>query len=88
LKKKPIDVPATIEKIPEAIELELAELRKKAAQPNSAVAITFKVQFEGLGSGFKTLLATLEEVKAEDEAAYEKYKGAVFGLLSKMMEKL
>jgi myosin heavy subunit len=91
LKKKPIDIPATeiIEKVPEAIEAELLELRKKAAQlNNSKQAIKFSVCFESLVTGFKDLLGSLDEVKAVDPEQHDKYKGAVVGLIGKMSERL
>jgi chromosome segregation ATPase len=88
LKAKPIDVPATVEKIPEEIEAELTELRKKASQPNSTSTVKFKLHFESLVSRFKELLATLDEVKQTDPEEHEKYKNAVTGLLEKMSERL
>jgi len=88
LRAKPIDVPAVVEKIPEEVERELAELRKKVAQPGNETAIRFKVQFDGLVAGFRDLLATLAEIQAADPETHEKYKGAVRGLIEKMSEKL
>jgi DNA repair exonuclease SbcCD ATPase subunit len=88
LKTRPIDVPAVVEKIPEEVERELAELRKKAAQPGNESAIKFKVQFEQLVAGFRDLLATLAEIQATDPETHEKYKGAVRGLIGKMQERL
>ncbi|KKX56358.1 DUF3102 domain-containing protein [Brevibacillus borstelensis] len=88
LRAKPIDVPAVVEKIPEEVEKELAELRKKVAQPGNETAIKFKVQFEALGSGFRDLLATLVEIQSADPDMHEKYRGAVLGLIGKMSETL
>lgn len=88
LRAKPIDVPAVVEKIPEEVEKELAELRKKAAQPGSETTIKFKVQFEALGAGFRDLLATLAEIQTADPETHAKYKGAVLGLIGKMTERL
>lgn len=86
LRAKPIDVPAVVEKIPEDVERELAELRKKVSQPGSAAEVKFRLQFDQLVAGFRDLLATLAEIQATD--AYEKYKGAVRGLISKMRERV
>ncbi|NTU28869.1 DUF3102 domain-containing protein [Brevibacillus sp. HB1.1] len=88
LKAKPIDVPAVVEKIPPDIEMEQAELRKIAAQPVNETLVKFKVQFEGLGAGFWDLLATLEVIQAAEPETYEKYKGAMLGLIGKMSESL
>lgn len=88
LKNKPIDVGAVVEKIPEEIELELAELRKKAAQPNSQPAIRFSFCFDAVVRGFQDLLGALDSVKEADLEAYEKYKKAVSGLIGKMSERL
>jgi DNA repair exonuclease SbcCD ATPase subunit len=85
LKKKPIDVPATVEVIPPAIEAELAELRKKAT---GAAAIKFRVQFEALSSGFSSLLTTLEEIKVGEPETFDKFKAAVSVLIGKMAERL
>lgn len=88
LKAKPIDVPAVVERIPEEIERELADLRKMAAQPGNETLAKFKVQFEGLGASFRDLLATLAKVKTSDPETHEKYKRAVLGLLEKMSKTL
>ncbi|WP_188068624.1 DUF3102 domain-containing protein [Brevibacillus brevis] len=88
LKAKPIDVPAVVEVIPPGIEKELAELRKMAAQSGNETLVKFKVQFEGLGAGFRDMLGTLAEIQAVDPGAHEKYKGAVIGLIGKMTERL
>lgn len=83
--KQPIDV-AVVEKIPEAIERELEELRKSAGQNGNASVVKFRLQFDDLVKGFNGLLHTLAEF--EDEEMKSKYKGAVTGLLSKMSERL
>ncbi len=88
LRAKPIDVPAVVEKIPEDVERELAELRKKAVQPDSAATVKFRLQFDQLVAGFRDLLVTLDEIQAADADAYEKYKSAVRGLIGKMSERL
>ncbi|WP_163854599.1 DUF3102 domain-containing protein [Paenibacillus elgii] len=86
LKKKPIDVTATVEVVPEAVERELAELRQKVAQQSNPAAIKFRVCFDGLVKGFQDLLSSLEEITDPDER--EKFKAAAKGLASKMMERL
>jgi len=88
LKQKPIDVGAVVERVPEEVEAELAELRKKVAQPNSQSAVKFRFCFEAVAKRFQELLVTLDEVKYESPEAHEKYKGAVTGLIGKMSERL
>lgn len=88
LANKPVDVPAVVEKIPEAVEAELAELRKLAGQPRHEEAVKFKLCFEALARGFQDLLGALAAVENVDPQAHEKYKTAVSGLLGKMSERL
>jgi len=92
--KEPIEVTAApvIEKVPEEVERELNELRKrneeleaKGSQPISTATIRFKLHFDSLVKGFGDLLRVLDEI--EDEGK-EKYKNAVKGLIGKMSEKL
>jgi len=94
LLKEPIEVTAApvIEKVPEEVERELNELRKrneeleaKESQPISTATIRFKLHFDSLVKGFGDLLRVLDEI--EDEGK-EKYKNAVKGLIGKMSEKL
>ena len=89
---KPVTVePAVVEKIPEAVEQELIELRKKAAESgpvlNPAI-LKFGVHFDALVAGFGALLEDLAAIGESDAAAHPKYKVAVSGLLNKMAEKL
>lgn len=87
LKKKPAK--EVVEKVPEAVEQELTELRKKLATSTGSQAMAkFKFTFESLVSGFGELLTTLDEIKASDPDVHEKYKGAVSGLLGKMAERI
>lgn len=44
--------------------------------------VKFKIHFDGVVSGFKTLLNDIEEIDSDNQ---EKYKGAVKGLLNKML---
>lgn len=82
LKAKP--VVEVVEKLPEKVEQELEDLRKKVANSGSTEAeVKFKYQFESLVSGFKDILVSLGNV--EDP---EKYKKAVKGLIDKMAERL
>lgn len=94
LKETPTNVTVAeiIEKVPEAIEQELAELRErnkeleaKGAQPISTATIRFKLHFDSLVKGFGDLLGVLNEIDADDR---DKYKNAVKGLIGKMTEKL
>ncbi|MFF2449347.1 DUF3102 domain-containing protein [Neobacillus sp. NPDC058068] len=88
LKDKPIDVPAVtvVEKVPEEIEQELADLRKQVGQQPDKSVIKFTVCFETLVKGFGDLLAALSDIKNPEEQ--EKYKKAVTGLINKMSERL
>lgn len=86
LKEKPIDVPAVIEKVPEAIEQELADLRKRVGQQPDKSVIKFSISFEQLVKGFGDLLSTLADIK--DTSDQDKYKKAVSGLINKMAERL
>ena len=79
LKEKPIDVSATIEKIPDEVVNELNDLRK------SAGAIKFKVIFDGLISHFNSLLASLDEMDTDERG---QYKNAVDKLITMMAERL
>ncbi|PWV97461.1 hypothetical protein DFQ01_121105 [Paenibacillus cellulosilyticus] len=88
LKAKPIETTATVEVIPPGIEAELAELRKKVAQPTSVATVKFRIQFDALVEGFKGLLTTLGDVEVTDPEQHQKYVGAVSGLLGKMSEQL
>jgi hypothetical protein len=88
---KPITItPITVEKIPDAIERELEELRsqKQAGQAASPAVLKFGIHFESLVSGFQSLLADLAAIAESDAAAHDKYRSAVTGLLGKMSEKL
>jgi DNA repair exonuclease SbcCD ATPase subunit len=80
--EKPIEVSATVERVPEEIERELEELRKSQ---KSAAAVKFSVRFEELVNGFKALLGTLDDMDTEER---ERYKKAVSGLIGKMTERL
>jgi chromosome segregation ATPase len=86
LKEKPIEVQAVVEKVPEAIEAELVELRNKVAQQSDKAVVKFSVCFEQLVKNFGDLLGVLNEIK--DPENQEKYKVAVSGLINKMSERL
>jgi len=85
---------AVIEKVPEAIEQELDQLRQKnkdleaQAARQSTEVLKFSVYFDSLKTGFQGLLGSLAEIKEVDMEKYSKYKNAVNGLLSKMAEHL
>lgn len=82
LKEKPINVQAAqvIEKVPEEVEQELNELRKKAGTAK------FATYFDVLVKGFNDLLRALAEI--DDGEIRGKYKNAVKGLIGKMNEQL
>jgi len=91
LKEKPIETTATvttevIEKVPDDVQKELEELRKKVDQPVNTAALKFKVYFEELVKNFQSLLGTLAEIADPEEN--ERYKKAVSGLIGKMSERL
>lgn len=83
---------AVVEKIPEDVERELAELREKvkAGQQKTASAaiVKYGVCFDQLVAGFKNLLGALAEIQASDPAEHDKYKNAVTSLIGKMSERL
>lgn len=92
--KEPIDVTAAevIEKIPEEVGRELAELRAKnkeleakGVQPINTATIRFGLQFDSLVKGFGDILRVLGEIDGEE---HQKYKNVVRGLIGKMSEKL
>lgn len=86
LSKKPIDVPATVEVIPEELTRELEELRLKVIKQNNKPVIKFGVCFDSVVEGFKNLLQAMNEVTNEED--HEKCKKAVSGLIDKMSERL
>ncbi|ERM17334.1 DUF3102 domain-containing protein [Brevibacillus laterosporus] len=86
LKEKPIEVSATVEKIPEEIEAELADLRRRVAESGNETSAKFKFCFEALVDRFKDLLSALDDIT--DSKEQEKYKAAVSGLIDKMSERL
>jgi chromosome segregation ATPase len=87
LKEKPIEAPAVVERVPEEIEKELAELRAKVGQQGvDKSVVKFQVSFESLVNEFKSLLGTLDEI--HDQETNQKYKKAVKGLIDKMSERL
>ncbi|MDF2591379.1 MAG: hypothetical protein K0S75_845 [Clostridia bacterium] len=87
LKEKPIEATvATIEKVPEEIEKELEDLRRKALVGGAAEK--FAIYFDELVKDFQKLLGVLAEIAGTDEESYSKYKNAINALLSKMGEKV
>lgn len=89
LKDKPIDVTETIiEKVPEAVEKELQELRKKDIQNSDQSVIKFKLYYENLQSTFTSQLELIDEIKDTNPENHEKFKNAISKLLSKMAERL
>jgi chromosome segregation ATPase len=90
LKRKPIEVQAveTIEKVPDEIQKELDELRRKAAQPVNDAAQRYKVYFDIIVDNYKKLLSTLSELQQTDPAGYVKYRKATAGMLVKLGEQV
>lgn len=64
------------------LELKLNDTNKNNTDEN---LVKFKVHFDGIVENFKTLLSDVAEI---DEGNQEKYKVAVKGLLSKMLESI
>jgi predicted RNase H-like nuclease (RuvC/YqgF family) len=87
INERPIETSAAtvIEKVPEAVENELIELRK--SKQNGATAI-FKVYFDELVKNFQSLLGSLAGIKTADQEEYERYKNVVQQLIGKMAERL
>jgi chromosome segregation ATPase len=87
LKEKPIEVAAVVEHVPEDIQKELEELRKKVSSELKGENVAkFKFHFESLVKGFDDILDTLNSI--EDPEASGKLKKAVKGLLEKMQDEL
>ncbi|MFS8214789.1 DUF3102 domain-containing protein [Paenibacillus sp. S29] len=85
LKKKPAK--EIVEKVPDAVEQELASLRATVAkQAQSKAVAKFAVFFETLVKNFSDLLDSLEEITDPDEQS--KYRGTVKVLINKMSERL
>lgn len=90
LKNKQIEVNAveTIIKVPDEVQKELEELRKKAAQPVSDATQRYKVFFDIIVDNFKKLLSTLGEIQQTDPASYSKYRKATAAMLQKLGEQV
>jgi chromosome segregation ATPase len=86
LKEKPIEATvATIEKVPEEVEKELENLRRKALMGSAAEK--FSIYFDELVKDFQKLLGVLAEIEGADQETHSKYKNAINTLLGKMSEK-
>lgn len=72
----------------EQAERRIKELELKTSQQSNAAALKYQVYFDELVKAFKELLQALAEIKETDEAAHERYKNAIAGLISKMSERL
>lgn len=84
---KPIEIEAAvIEKVPEAVEKELEELRKKANHSDDQ--IKFNICFDKLVEGFRDLLSALAEIKKTSPEAHEKYRNAVSSLIGQMSDRI
>ena len=82
LREKPIEVTSTVEVIPENVQAELDELRKKVGQAGDETATKFKLHFEIIKKDFEGLMGFL------NEAPEEKYKTAVIKLLDILKSKI
>lgn len=76
-----------VEKVPEAIEKELVELREKAQAQSTDMKVKFKIHFDILVKDFDDLLNDLEDMAA-DEELHDKYRNAIHGLIDRMVERL
>lgn len=90
LHSKPIEVSAveTVIKVPDEVQRELDELRKKAAQPVNDAEQRYKVFFDIIVDNFKKLLSTLNELQQTDAACYSKYRRATAAMLQKLGEQV
>lgn len=67
------------------LEIKLNNKPKEEIKSTDESLVKFKVHFDGVVSGFKTLLSDIEEIDIDNK---EKYTGAIRGLLNKMLETL
>ena len=97
LREKPIETTATeiVERVPEDVERELAELRGKISElqtkPEQQVSegiLKFKLHFEQLTKCFNDILTDIEEIGKTDTEAQAKRIKVVGALLDKMSERL
>ncbi|SFB62690.1 Protein of unknown function [Cohnella sp. OV330] len=97
LKSKPIDVPKVEVKevIPEAMKLEMEELKRQVieqqqqlAKNDNKYAIRFEICFNVLISDFNDLLSVIEEVGKENPEEAAKYRDGVKKTIDKMKGKL
>jgi hypothetical protein len=90
--KKPIDVitaePVIIEKIPDAIAIELEELRNKSGQNTTQPVLKFKIYFEELQNVFRHELEVMDEIKKDYPEMHGKCKNAISRLINEMSERL
>ncbi|OAA94103.1 DUF3102 domain-containing protein [Clostridium coskatii] len=82
LNEKPIEVVASVEKVPEEVEKELEDLRARVS--TNEPAIKFSIYFKEFTKTFEALINTLSEIR--DDKAKEKYKEAVCDIVAKMKE--
>lgn len=90
LKSKPIEISATdtitVEKVPDEVQKELEELRKKAELAKNDAAQRYKVYFDIIVDTYKKLLSALKEIQQTDPESYIKYRKATATMLQKMGE--
>lgn len=88
LKEKPIEVTATIEKIPDEVEKELVSLRQRVRELNNASTVKFGYTFETIVSDFESMLNALKEIQESEIEVYPEYKKATNDLLHQMITQL
>lgn len=90
LKEKPIDIPAKeiIEKVPEEIQNELAQLREQVKRNDNKAMAKFAVCFETVVKDFDNLLSAVYEIKTSLPDEHPKYQKAVASLIERMAEKV
>ncbi|MNK79714.1 Chromosome partition protein Smc [compost metagenome] len=90
LKAKPIEIPAKeiVERVPDEVQQELAQLREQVKRNSNKAMAKFSVCFETVVKDFDNLLGSLYEIKNESPEDHAKYMKAVAGLLERMGEKV
>lgn len=92
---QPVTVePVTIEKVPEATEQELKQLREQvevmknnqSATTEEKAVLKYRIYFENLSTNFNQILSAISDI--EDQETKEKYTNATKKLIAVMGEKL
>ncbi len=72
----------------EQAEKKVKDLEVKATKLSNAAALKYSVYFDLLVKNFSELLGALAEIKETDDAAHDRYRNAIAGLIGKMSERL